>query len=418
MALCQYCGRVEIAWHQGSNRRWVAYQAARNEHGEVLRREERNGGRTVRRPVADLNKRHYPPANSSQRTETECEEWTAQKASERKRGGKRTETLLPPLPSPTPLLPLPLPWQVWTPEPPPSAPAPDVIRSQVRSEMITILDEYGIKPPSQEIIVQRPDGMEIRIDGPTHEQVPQLLRLIGRGLHVYMYGAAGGGKTHAACQALQAVCGHAAVITMPGITAGKLFGFTDAGGRYVHTAFVDAYTSGGGIVLDELDRALPQVASALNSVLENRRATFNGEEVQMHENFRLVATGNTDMRGANRTYTGAQPQDLATAARFRFMVWRYDNKLESALTSAVIPESAAAALLTWVRRLRAQLEQDRHDTVFAGPRETMRIAAGLAAGETLEDEVEGWIFRGLTRETVTRLLQVCPLPEIPQQVRQ
>jgi cobaltochelatase CobS len=313
-------------------------------------------------------------------------------------------------PEPAPIVAPPAPGIIAPPAP---APVDEVsIRRTVRSEMVQVLDEYGIAPPPQVIEVH---ADEVRkVDGPAHAQVPELIRLLGRGVNLYLYGPAGGGKTHAACQALEVTVGKAAVVTMPGITAGKLFGFTDAGGRFVRTVFVDAYEHGGGIVLDELDRALPQVASALNSVLENRRATFNGAEVPMHANFRLVATGNTDMRGGNRTYTGAQPLDLATAARFRFVRWTYDEALEAALVGRVIPKAAAAALLRWARKMRAQLEQDRHDTVFCGPRETMRMAADLATGESMEDAAHGWVFRGLDANTVARLLAVCPLPTIEQ----
>lgn len=429
MALCQYCGLVEVAWHQGAplapTGRWTACVAQHGPDGQVIKREVKNGkGRVVARPIPDPSMRHYPHPhygpNAAQRAPSECAAWAPDKVAPKVRRAPRVRPE-PQAPELAPEVdidmgtPKPAPPMVPTPQPAPVPVAVDEagIRRTVRSEMVQVLDEYGVAPPAQ-VIEVKANGQVRKVDSPTHVQVPELVRLLGRGVHVYLYGGAGGGKTHAAGQALDACIGKSAVITMPGITAGKLFGFTDAGGRFVRTAFVDAYEHGGGIVLDELDRALPQVASALNSVLENRRAVFNGAEVPMHADFRLVATGNTDMRGGNRTYTGAQPLDLATAARFRFIRWRYDEALESALVAGVIPKAAATPLLAWARKMRTQLEQDRHDTVFCGPRETMRMAADLAAGESMEDAAHGWVFRGLEAGTVTRLLSVCPLPVIAQ----
>jgi hypothetical protein len=163
-----------------------------------------------------------------------------------------------------------------------------------------------------------------------------------------------------------------------------------------------------------LDRSIPQVASALNSVLENRVAVFNGKQVAMADTFRLVATGNTDMRGGTRTYTGAQPLDLATAARFAFVYWTYDETLENALVGAVLPKVATTALLTWGRKLRATLAQDKHDTVFAGPREMLRMAQDVAAGESVEDAANAWVWRGLDTGTMRRLLNAHPYPVMPQ----
>jgi hypothetical protein len=99
MALCQYCGKVEIAWKQLADKRWVAYHAQRDASGAVVRKAERSGTRSVNRPVPDVSKRHYPHehygimdamGNPMPRGASECPEWTPQAAAaSRKMGSKR-----------------------------------------------------------------------------------------------------------------------------------------------------------------------------------------------------------------------------------------------------------------------------------------------------------------------------------------
>lgn len=89
MALCGYCGAIEVAWHQ-EDRKWVACAARRHADGTVLRVEVRSGTRTVLRPVPDPAARHYPWADRTKRTlKTECEAWTPEKAlaSKGRKGG-------------------------------------------------------------------------------------------------------------------------------------------------------------------------------------------------------------------------------------------------------------------------------------------------------------------------------------------
>lgn len=91
MALCQYCGKVEIAWHQ-VERKYVAFHAQRDASGAVVKKDVRDGTRTVRRAVADLTKRHYPHEHwrpSDTRQASECATWTPMAASAMKKAGWR-----------------------------------------------------------------------------------------------------------------------------------------------------------------------------------------------------------------------------------------------------------------------------------------------------------------------------------------
>lgn len=106
MALCQYCGKVEIAWFQKPDRSYVACHAVRDASGAVVKREVRDGTRTVRRPMADPAKVHYPHTHYAGgpaigRTPSECEVWTPLLSKARKAMGRAAGWRRPaPMPSP------------------------------------------------------------------------------------------------------------------------------------------------------------------------------------------------------------------------------------------------------------------------------------------------------------------------------
>lgn len=84
MALCGYCGKVEIAWHQVA-RRWVACEAQRDAAGVVMKAAVRSGTRTIMRPVPDPAKAHYPIPHGIVATgeESWCQSWTPEGAASR-----------------------------------------------------------------------------------------------------------------------------------------------------------------------------------------------------------------------------------------------------------------------------------------------------------------------------------------------
>lgn len=94
MALCAYCGKVEIAWHQVA-RKWVACHAERDAAGNVVKKDVRDGTRTVSRGVPDTSKRHYPHDHhgpqAHARLASECMSWSPANAANnmKKRGWKR-----------------------------------------------------------------------------------------------------------------------------------------------------------------------------------------------------------------------------------------------------------------------------------------------------------------------------------------
>lgn len=88
MALCGYCGKVEIAWWQ-QDRKWIACEAQRDAEGNVMRGPVRAGTKTVMRPLPDITKRHYPHVTPDVPLPTECQDWTRAKAAARPKRGRR-----------------------------------------------------------------------------------------------------------------------------------------------------------------------------------------------------------------------------------------------------------------------------------------------------------------------------------------
>ena len=72
---------------------------------------------------------------------------------------------------------------------------------------------------------------------------------------------------------------------------------------------------------------------AFNSAIENGLWTApNGELVERHADFRVIASANTIGRGATLDYVGRVPLDQSTIDRFAFVIMDYDFSLTAGIT--------------------------------------------------------------------------------------
>lgn len=123
MGLCAHCKAVQIAWNSEGNA-WVAYVAAVDSSGQVARTLVNTGnGRTARRTVPDLSRRHYPHVNRTggPSTPDECPAWTLQAARAHKRAKTGKTGYVPNVPTQAGQGPDALPAAL---QPSPAAPAP------------------------------------------------------------------------------------------------------------------------------------------------------------------------------------------------------------------------------------------------------------------------------------------------------
>ncbi len=167
----------------------------------------------------------------------------------------------------------------------------------------------------------------------SHYKTPLLDAVVDAGLHAYLYGPTGTGKTHAAYKmAKSRNLPFSSISVCPATTQSALYGYNDANGKYNKTSFRDIYENGGVFCLDEMDNGNPSILAALNTALSNGFCTFpDGKTVWRHEKTTIIVTANTIGRGADINYVGRSPIDAATLDRFVFIKWDLDEELEKSL---------------------------------------------------------------------------------------
>lgn len=173
-----------------------------------------------------------------------------------------------------------------------------------------------------------PDRPTTKVAGVTCDGFDKLVCYLKAGKGVYLWGAAGCGKSHTAEQ-LAAALGLKLYCQSQILFSHDVKGYGDASGNYVYTPFYKAFTEGGLFFLDEMDASQPEALVVLNQALANRRYDFPVVgNVEAHPDFRFVAAGNTPLTGADTQYTGRSVQDASSRNRFLFHEMKYDRRVE------------------------------------------------------------------------------------------
>jgi len=218
----------------------------------------------------------------------------------------------------------------------------------------------------------QPDGTTTQIDEHTHPLFTEVIRLATHRKPVYLYGPSGTGKTYMAEQVARALFPdmeeaerYFSISATMGMSESHLQGWRlplSAGEFvYIPSEFVKKFEQGGVYLLDEVDRADPNVLAVLNQALANRKlpipARFEKPYAKQHKNFVMLAAGNTAGTGADRLYTAATRLDEAFLDRFRLGTLRmdYDEGLEQKLVGNTILLRA----FWYVRRRCAELNIER-----------------------------------------------------------
>ena len=84
-------------------------------------------------------------------------------------------------------------------------------------------------------------------------------------------------------------------------------------------------------MLDEMDASTPEVLVILNAAIANGYFDFPTGRVEAHENFRLIAAGNTFGTGADIEYTGRYQLDAASLDRFAVIQIDYSKAVEESI---------------------------------------------------------------------------------------
>lgn len=205
---------------------------------------------------------------------------------------------------------------------------PQQVTAQVdETQVRNIVKEEVAKQEPRIIKVVTPTTTNI-INGAVCEKFNVFCNLVNAGKPLYMYGPAGCGKSYTAKQIADSL-GKDYYETSQACFAHELKGYGDAKGEFVETAFYRAFAKGGIFFLDEVDASAPEALVVLNNAIANKRFDFPViGNVTAHEDFRVIAAGNTRMTGATLAYTARQMQDTSFKNRFFFALVGYDESIE------------------------------------------------------------------------------------------
>lgn len=245
------------------------------------------------------------------------------------------------------------------------------------------MEQKQIEP--QIIVVEDNDG-KVR-----HEKFGQIKVCVESNIPVYLVGPAGSGKNHTLEQIAEEL-GLDFYFTNSIQQEYKITGFIDAGGNYHETEFYKAFSNGGLFFLDEMDASIPEVLVLLNAAIANKYFEFPNGKIHAHEDFRVVAAGNTVGNGADEQYAGRLVLDQATLDRFAIIEFDYSEKIELHLAKG------NRDLVDFIRDLRKQSTEKGIRSTFSY--RCISMVQKLEGKLILEDILIMAIFKGMDKDTI------------------
>lgn len=225
-----------------------------------------------------------------------------------------------------------------------------------------------------------------------HSKFDMILTCVESKVPVYLAGPAGSGKNHTLEQVAKAL-GLEFYFTNSVQQEYKLTGFIDAGGIFHETEFYKAFKNGGLFFLDEMDASIPEVLVLLNAAIANGYFEFPNGKITAHEDFRVVAAGNTVGSGADEAYTGRMVLDQATLDRFAIIEFGYDLKIELSLAKG------NADLVSFINDLRKQAESKGIRATFSYRCISM-VTKLEKAGMDLAMIIQIAVVKGMDKDTI------------------
>lgn len=225
-----------------------------------------------------------------------------------------------------------------------------------------------------------------------HSKFEMIKTCVENKIPVYLAGPAGSGKNHTLEQVAK-VLGLEFYFTNSVQQEYKLTGFIDAGGTFHKTEFYKAFKNGGLFFLDEMDASIPEVLVLLNAAIANGYFEFPNGKITAHEDFRVVAAGNTVGSGADEAYTGRMVLDQATLDRFAIIEFGYDLKIELSLAKG------NADLVSFIEDLRKQADDKGVRATFSYRCISMVVKLETV-GMNVEEIIKIAVVKGMDKDTI------------------
>ena len=244
--------------------------------------------------------------------------------------------------------------------------------------------------PTTTLVINRPEqAATVSIKG-AHPRLKDLVIRLNGKKHVMLYGGAGVGKSTLAEQAAESL-GLDFYFTGAVTMEHKLIGYQNAEGVFIGTQLFEAWTKGGVFLIDELDASNPAAVIALNTALANKKMAFAHGVYDMHDDFRCVATANTNGLGATANFK-RNALDGASLDRFLRLTIEVDNALEKRLAIEEFTRQGGTdtnIVKRWVKLVqekRKAAAAKRLDVIIS-PRSSINGAAVLAFGDDTQTAI-------------------------------
>ena len=295
----------------------------------------------------------------------------------------------------------------------------EIINTAINEKMAGFNIEDQIKELLGEVAKNTSKVLEVKLQGAesgkkfplVHKQFETLLGFASvKGINVLLTGGAGLSKSTAVEQVAEAFNLEFSQISFSNqTTKTDLIGFVDANGIYRKSGFVDAFANGKVFLADEMDACSANVLVLLNSAISNGFIeTPDNKIVRVHDNFRFIATANTNLRGAKNGFSARNKLDSATIDRFAVIEWELDEDLEQKITNN-------DQWLEIVRACRKTAEKNLEGVVIT-PRSSYDGAKLLSAGLDVDTVIKATIFKAMGEDEV-KILDKCITASMKKSVK-
>ena len=260
-------------------------------------------------------------------------------------------------------------------------------------------------------------GNKVEIkEGLYHSAFPTLLRMIGAGMHVYLPGPPGTGKSHMAEQVANTLGWKFGAISLgPTTPESRLWGGMDANGHFHEPLLIqclryaqDNPEHGAIFCLDEMDNGHSGIIATLNSLMANGWVTApNGDIIRVGANFSFIACANTYGTGPTAEFSGRNKLDAATLDRFQYVPVPTDLNVESTMVNAWLEplDDGARIAEDWLAAWRTARKNaaDNGLKVFVTMRGAINGARLLRAGFDIEETFAVVLGNKLPADQLTKI---------------